>query len=471
MRYSKYLIVLLIAVFPAKLFAQDITGLWKGTLYNDTTKKYYRYEIGISEEKGKLSGFSHTFFLVNDKEFYGVKKVKIKKVDGKIIVEDAGLIANNYPEAPAKGVRQLNVLTLEIKDSIMTLSGPFSTNRTKEYSSLTGTISLQRKNDFWQSALVPHLQELGLSTELSFVKNEIEKEKEEVDKIAAKQAITAGNNPVAVQKEKAVVEDPAVKKETKAEVVPSKEITSNKATSKADDKKEVNKELDPATSKEVAINNEPVNKETRTGAKIPDGATSNKVIPKAADKEALAKEIKPTGSKPETTTDVTVKATDTKAAEIKETKSIPVAAKAEAKSEVRIAEQVKEIKPVSIVPVAAAEVANRKNIVQQTVYFSSDSLQLSLYDNGEVDGDTVSVLMNGNIIMAKEGLSTNAVRKSIYVGHDVDSIELIMYAENLGSIAPNTGLLVVHDGKSIYEIRFSGDLKKNASIILRRRKN
>ena len=65
MQYSKFLIISLIAFFPAKIFSQtgplkdiDITGLWKGTLYNDSAQKYYRYEIGISEEKGKLSGFS-----------------------------------------------------------------------------------------------------------------------------------------------------------------------------------------------------------------------------------------------------------------------------------------------------------------------------------------------------------------------------------------------------------------------------
>jgi hypothetical protein len=45
-----------------------------------------------------------------------------------------------------------------------------------------------------------------------------------------------------------------------------------------------------------------------------------------------------------------------------------------------------------------------------------------------------------------------------------------MYAENLGSIAPNTGLLVVKDGSNQYEVRFSGDLQKNAAIIFKRRK-
>lgn len=351
MHYCKYLICLL-AFFPAKLFSQDITGLWKGTLYNDTTKKFYRYEIGISEEKGKLSGFSHTFFLVDDKEYYGVKKVKVRKIDGKIIVEDAGLIANNYPEPPAKGVRQLNILELEIKDSIMILSGPFTTNRTKEYMPLTGTIHLQRKNDFWQSALVPHLQELGLSHELSFVKHEQKKNEE--------------NNVVA----------------------------------KNDDEK-TSIVLTPVKTNATKIENQQYNK-------IPDKIKTPAVLKPVVD-------------------------------------------------------------PLTRNNTPAAYIDERTTILQQTVYFKSDSLELTLYDNGEVDGDTVSVIMNGKVIMAKQGLSTNAIRKIIYA--PTDSIQLIMYAENLGSIPPNTGLLVVHDGNDIYEIRFSGDLQKNAAIIFRRKKN
>jgi hypothetical protein len=45
-----------------------------------------------------------------------------------------------------------------------------------------------------------------------------------------------------------------------------------------------------------------------------------------------------------------------------------------------------------------------------------------------------------------------------------------MYAENLGSIPPNTGLLIIMDGEKRYEVRFSADLKTNAAILLRRRK-
>ena len=105
----------------------------------------------------------------------------------------------------------------------------------------------------------------------------------------------------------------------------------------------------------------------------------------------------------------------------------------------------------------------------QALYFKSDSLQLTLYDNGEVDGDTVSVIMNGVVIMPRVGLSTNAIKKTIYTQEAGDSIQLVMYAESLGSLPPNTGLLIVYDGKDRYEIRFSGDMQKSSAIVFKRR--
>ena len=107
----------------------------------------------------------------------------------------------------------------------------------------------------------------------------------------------------------------------------------------------------------------------------------------------------------------------------------------------------------------------------KTVYFSTDSLILTLYDNGEVDGDTVSVVINGKVFMGKKGLSTKPVSETFYVTQETgDSLQMIMYAENLGTIAPNTGLLIIQDGRDRYEIRFSGDLNKNAAIIFKRKR-
>jgi len=120
----------------------------------------------------------------------------------------------------------------------------------------------------------------------------------------------------------------------------------------------------------------------------------------------------------------------------------------------------------------AALVDERKSEFAQEVIFKSDSLELSLYDNGEIDGDTVSVLLNGEVILAKQGLKASAIKKTIYVpSGNTDSLVLVLYAENLGKYPPNTGLMIVHDGDDVYQVRFSADLQKNAGVIFRKKKN
>jgi len=145
-----------------------------------------------------------------------------------------------------------------------------------------------------------------------------------------------------------------------------------------------------------------------------------------------------------------------------------------AKKEVAAAPQVKEKVPKDsfgeIVIKSSVEVVKRETEVIRTVLFKSDSLVISLYDNGEIDGDTVSLVLNGNIILSKQGLTDKAIRKTIAASEIGDSSKLVLYAENLGRIPPNSGLLILQDGNERYQIRFSGDLQKNSAVILRRRK-
>lgn len=413
MPYRKRLILsCCVLLLTVQLFAQtepDITGLWKGSMYNDTTQKFLKYEIAISEKKGKLSGYTHTYFILDDKEYHGVKKTKIKRQDGKIIIEDVELIANNYPIPPAKGVHQLNVLTLEIKDGLMTLSGPFSTNRTKLYSTLTGNIMVQRKTNFSQSALLPHLEELGLVDELSFVREEKLKQ------------------IVAFEKTR-VIEKPVIVNEAKP-VEPAKV---------------------PKAVTQPLVKNQQINK--------PAEIKPTPLVKKQPVAPAVVKATEPATAKNNPVTDI-------KNADVKtEATKKPVQAEL---TTITKAEPVKT----NVVVQAAADIENRTIEIIQSVNYASDSLVLTLYDNGEIDGDTVSVLMNGDIIMPRVGLSTNAIRKTIYTKDIKDSIKIVMYAENLGSLPPNTGLLIVYDGTDRYEIRFSGDLKKNAAIVFRKKEN
>ncbi|HXD78613.1 MAG TPA: hypothetical protein VN616_12435 [Puia sp.] len=124
----------------------------------------------------------------------------------------------------------------------------------------------------------------------------------------------------------------------------------------------------------------------------------------------------------------------------------------------------------TIIP-AAADIALRKTVVIRAIDFKSDSLTLILYDNGIVDGDTVSVVLNGEVIIPKLGLTEKAYRKVIKIPPAIgDSLQLVMYAENLGTIPPNSGLLIIEDGPDRYEVGFEGDMKKSSAVNLRRKR-
>jgi hypothetical protein len=106
------------------------------------------------------------------------------------------------------------------------------------------------------------------------------------------------------------------------------------------------------------------------------------------------------------------------------------------------------------------------------ITFSSDSLQLSLYDNGTIDGDTVTMVVDGRMIAEKIKLTTNAFRINLPARINTgDSLMLIMHAESLGLIPPNTGLLIIQDGNNRHEIRFESDMQKSSAIILRKKAN
>ena len=117
-----------------------------------------------------------------------------------------------------------------------------------------------------------------------------------------------------------------------------------------------------------------------------------------------------------------------------------------------------------------AWVGGRKTEFSQIVSFKSDSLELSLYDNGEIDGDTVSVFMNGEMFMSKQGLKASAIKKTIYITKSNEDFTLLLFAENMGKYPPNTGLLVVHDGDDVYNLRFNSDFQKNTGIVFRRKR-
>ena len=106
----------------------------------------------------------------------------------------------------------------------------------------------------------------------------------------------------------------------------------------------------------------------------------------------------------------------------------------------------------------------RNNEVLKTIEITGENFQVALYDNGAVDGDSVSLFYNGKLILSHKMLSEKAINLTLDATTDHAINELTMYADNLGSIPPNTALMVVTDGDNRYEVRISSDLKKSGTI-------
>ena len=106
---------------------------------------------------------------------------------------------------------------------------------------------------------------------------------------------------------------------------------------------------------------------------------------------------------------------------------------------------------------------NRKNVVMKTIDVKSADIKIELYDNGDVDGDEVTVYFNGSVISNKQKLTEKAITINVKAIKNASN-ELVMYADNLGSIPPNTALMKVYCDGQVYEVRMESDEKKNGVI-------
>ncbi len=121
--------------------------------------------------------------------------------------------------------------------------------------------------------------------------------------------------------------------------------------------------------------------------------------------------------------------------------------------------------------VVEREFTERENVVAEEIEVESDSLKVDFYDNGEVDGDSISVFFNKQLMAFNRKLSTRAIHFDIVLDAAKEVNELSMFADNLGAIPPNTALMMISDGKNRFEVRLSSNLEKNGTVRIRRKKD
>jgi hypothetical protein len=125
-----------------------------------------------------------------------------------------------------------------------------------------------------------------------------------------------------------------------------------------------------------------------------------------------------------------------------------------------------EVKKRPPLPPPPRVLTTRTNALVKVIEADAGNIEVNLFDNGEIDGDTVSIYHNNRLIVSKALLSQNPVTVNININKGQPHHELVMVAENLGSIPPNTALMIVTAGSKRHEVFISSTKQKNAKVVL-----
>lgn len=106
----------------------------------------------------------------------------------------------------------------------------------------------------------------------------------------------------------------------------------------------------------------------------------------------------------------------------------------------------------------------RENDLVKTITTSAKEFKIELYDNGEIDGDRISVYHNNELIISNKTLSDKPISFTIHADENSPGHEFVMVAENLGSIPPNTSLMIITAGGKRYELFVTSTEQKNAVV-------
>ena len=110
----------------------------------------------------------------------------------------------------------------------------------------------------------------------------------------------------------------------------------------------------------------------------------------------------------------------------------------------------------------------RENNLVRTITTSEEELQVEFYDGGDIDNDTITVYHNNEMAISHGRLSLKPLIVKIKSSKTDNHHELIMVAENLGDIPPNTATMIIKGktGKERYEINLESTERRNAKVII-----
>ena len=515
----RFLFVAFLYAMSFSATAQNVKGMWKGKMEIDSPKNTIHFEITLKEKQGKLYGYCYRLFFVNDTLYYNLVKVNARIVDSVLIIDDEKSVSNNF-KFKTSGIKVSIFIKLkEEKEAITHMTGEWNTSRFKQFMPLSGSVSVIRERNYRASQLYKRLEDKGLDKTMAFEEPELN------EPLIAKNEtplIPEVNNSIINQNEQTTIPTDERRKDQAAATLPpveqkekTKPLGSNDQQVAVNNKKtetqpvqgtqkptqestqqpvatvpneakgKENIKPQGTNDQQVAINDKKTETQPSQGTQKPtqeptqqpvatvpiqekgkeQGApvsTSNPTVSVSENKTGTQPLNPKAGPEQQKVQEPTVNPSITNQEQPQQ--NITKIGQGQVTDSLRIQNTGA---PGGGIPVINnPTITKRATEVIQSFTIYEDSITLSLYDNGEIDGDIVSVYMNNEKIISGVRLSETAYKKTIYF-QPGQLIQLTLFAENLGSIPPNTGLLVIYSGDQRYQVHFSSTLNKSAVILLR----
>ena len=398
------------AVFiSCNVFSQDLTGIWRGYFYADLGpyKEYYKYEVQIDQLKNNaLHGVTYSYrttVFYGKASFEGIWFPKPKS----LLVKELKLIDLKMVDN-SEACAMTSNLDYSLDGKTEVLKGTFtSINTSTNKDCGAGTVYLER------------VQESDFNKEDFLVKKK-------PDTLASSTPLK--HKPALIKKDTLKTKLPSID----VSKVNAKKLQS--ALGVTQDGVIGPKTMAQLKSKAPAFNE-----------KLDLGNTNqvNKLVNLIKKNNVTTPQLKSSlATKPSTVKNDTI-----------------------AKSAPSITQPQVNIQPKKTIPVPEV-IKTRSNPLIKTITTNSQDIKVELYDNGEIDGDTITVYDNNEVIAWKKGLTDKPITLNLKADANTPTHEFVMVADNLGSIPPNTALMVVTTGGKRYQVFVSSDKQKNAKVIV-----
>jgi hypothetical protein len=112
---------------------------------------------------------------------------------------------------------------------------------------------------------------------------------------------------------------------------------------------------------------------------------------------------------------------------------------------------------------ASLHLPPREVEVVKTITVKNQQIKLEFYDNAEIDHDTITVFINNKILLFRQML-TDKPLTVLFNAMPGTAYEVVMYANNLGDIPPNTALMMVTAGSQKFDVFLSSTEQKSAAV-------